>query len=113
MKTCRTDDRSAYLAATLAQRNPTNMPFAIMRDVATLRRNAKALQRLAEHDCNYGLSPRQETRRDSLAAQVKAIAWIYRLEAECSGDPRGAVVKLADPATPNADDGFGGGWPAY
>ena len=113
MKTCRTNDRSAYLAAVLAQRNPTNMPFAIMRDVATLRRNAKALHRLAEHDCNYGLSPRQETRRDNLAAQVKAIAWVYRLEATCSGDPRGAVVKLAGPAIPNAGDGMGGTWAVY
>ncbi len=125
MKTCRTDDRSAYLGAMLALRlqgtpgtplaaaRYPNALFAIMRDVATLRRNAKALQRLAEHDCNYGLTPRQQTRRDSLGDQCKQIANVYRLNCQTSGDPRGAVVKLADPMDERAGDGFGGGWPVY
>ncbi len=85
-----------------------------MRDVATLRRNAKALQRLAEADCNYGLIPRQETRRDSLADQCKQIANAYRLNCHTSGDPRGAVVKLADPMQQAHGDSFGrDGWPVY
>ncbi len=125
MKTCRTDDRSAYLGAMLALRlqgtpgtplataRYPNAPFAIMRDVATLRRNAKALQRLAEAACNYGLTPRQETRQASLTRQVEAIAYVYRLTADCNGDPRGAAVKLYDCNDDRKGDGFGGGWPVY
>jgi hypothetical protein len=95
------------------QRERREVPSVVARDVAELRKAAKSLENLAVNDCNYGLSPRQETRRANLAKQVQEIAERYHLAAETSGDPRGCVVKLFDPGDERLGDGFGGGWPVY
>jgi hypothetical protein len=114
------EDRGAYLGALLATRwsiaegRGVNMSvYLVARHATTLRRYSRSLQSLAIADCNVGLTDRQETRRDNLQRSVAELAALYDLRAETSGDPRGAVVKLFDPADETKGDGFGGGWPVY
>jgi hypothetical protein len=109
------EDRGAYLGALLAARTKADSKdasaiYRISANVATLRRYAKTLKTLAEADCNYGLTPRQETRRANLERSVAEIAALYGLGATCQGDPRGPVVRLT---APEGESGFiGDGWAA-
>lgn len=112
-----TEDRAAYLGALFARMNPHPAAGEIARDVANIRRNARSLEALAVKDCNYGLTARDRTRRENLEQGVARIADRYQLEAVCSGDPRGLVVKLwkcgeRDQAGA-AGDAFGGGWGVF
>ena len=74
---------------------------------------AEQLHKLAEHDCNFGMTTAQEKRADKLKAEVAEIAKFCGFDAETSGDPRGAVVKLIDPTGQDTGDNFGGGWGVY
>ncbi|USM11448.1 hypothetical protein vBCbaSRXM_3 [Citromicrobium phage vB_CbaS-RXM] len=74
---------------------------------------AERLHKLAEADCNYGLTEAQERTVEKLEGEVAEIAEAVGFRAECGGDPRGAVVKLYDPKDERAGDGFGGGFPVY
>jgi hypothetical protein len=109
------EDRGAYLGALLAARSkadPKNASaiYRISANVATLRRYAKTLRHFAEVDCNTGLTPAQEKRRDNLARSVAEIAALYGMGATCQGDPRGPVVRLT---APEGETGFvGDGWAA-
>ena len=78
-----------------------------------LVQRAEALHRLAERDCNYGLTEAQEKRKERLQGEVCEIAEAVGFRAETGGDPRGAVVRLFDPADQGAGDGWSGGWPVY
>ena len=106
-------DRGAYLGALFAAAAPSLTPRIIADDVAALRRIARSLDSLAIAACNYGLSPRQETRQSNLAAQAVALAEPYGFRCETSGDPRGYVVKLFDPENETRGDGFCGGWGVF
>lgn len=81
--------------------------------VTLLVTRAEALHKLAEHDCNYGLTPPQEKRQERLRAEVAEIAEAVGFRAETGGDPRGAVVRLYDPQDERAGDGWGGGYAVY
>ena len=74
---------------------------------------AERLHKLAEADCNYGLSEAQERAQAKLQAEVCEIAEAVGFRAETGGDPRGAVVRLFDPADERAGDGWGGGYAVY
>lgn len=53
---------------------------------------ARALHRLDEASCNYGLSARQETRISNLEKQAAEIAAAFGGAAYHQGDPRGAAL---------------------
>lgn len=107
-------DRGAFLGALFAKAsNDDRSPYVISCDVAELRKAARSLEALAIADCNYGMTSRQQSRRDKLRMFVVELATDYGFRAECHGDPRGLVVKLFDPADDSAGDGFGGGWGVY
>jgi len=60
-----------------------------------LRVIAKQLHKLDEYNCNYGLTTRQEKRRERLEAEAEEIAKrVFRLHAYHQGDPRGASLYL-------------------
>jgi hypothetical protein len=100
----------AHLAATLARRCPEFNEYQIGLDVGLLLRIGKQLASLALADCNYGMSPRQKTRRENLAKQAATIAAWYGLTADAYGDPRGYVLKLqGDDLTSNCFGGQGFG----
>jgi len=60
-----------------------------------LRAIAEQLHRLDEYDCNYGLTLKQEKRREKLEAEAEEIAKsVFGLHAYHQGDPRGASLYL-------------------
>jgi len=64
-------------------------------DVFTLQRLGRSLHRSHENDCNYGLTPRQETRERNLWLRVQALADRYGLYVQEQGDPRGWPIIIA------------------
>ena len=109
-------ERMARLASLLTVRQLSRVSYAdasvgltrdVARDVTALVAAARRLAKLAEHDCNYGLSERQRALRDATEAKVEAIAVEYGLTADISGDPRGYVVKLVGLPVSNE---LGGAW---
>ena len=62
-----------------------------------LQKIAKALQRSHENDCNYGLTPRQETRERNLMKKAQEIAERLGFNAYEQGDPRGCSLYLVTP----------------
>lgn len=63
-----------------------------------MRKIERQVHRLNELDCNFGLTPRQEKRRDKLENQYKDIAASqFMLFTEVQRDPRGGAMKLHDP----------------
>lgn len=103
------------LAAMIARRVPDHTDGsdlgtgsgAIGQDCAALGEIAGKLHRLAEHDCNYGLTPRQQKRRERLEAKAREIAKGWRVPIEFQGDPRGRPISL-DLGGPS--NSWGGGW---
>jgi hypothetical protein len=80
----------------------------ITRDALALIGAAHSLHGLAEGECNYGLTPRQEKRRETLRAKVDEIAKRYAARPEHANDPRGFVVRLHFPGGEKND--WGEGW---
>lgn len=78
-----------------------------------LVKRAERLHKLAEADCNVGLSDAQERTVEKIEGEVVEIAEAVGFKAKTGGDPRGAVVVLFDPQDERAGDGWGGGWPVY
>ncbi len=74
---------------------------------------AEQLHKLAEHDCNHGLSEAQERREEKLRGEVVEIASVGGFGVEFQGDPRGCVVRLTDPTNEQNGDYTGGGWGVY
>jgi len=60
-----------------------------------LQQLAKSLHRYHEHDCNYGLTGRQEKRERHTWAQVETIARYYNLCVQEQGDPRGWPIIIS------------------
>ena len=58
-------------------------------DARHLQGIAGSLHRLAEYDCNHGLSDRQETRMDRLFEEARALLEGYNLYTYHQSDPRG------------------------
>lgn len=75
--------------------------------------HAGMLEYFAVIDCNRGLTPNQQRTRDLNAEKVRELAEALGFRVETSGDPRGCVVKLYDPADERAGEGWGGGWGVY
>lgn len=84
-----TENRAAFLGALFARMNGHPDASTIARDVDAIRRNARSLEALEVKACNYGLTARDETRRENLAKGIARIADAYRLDVSTSGDPRG------------------------
>lgn len=97
------------LACLLGRIKPKESPYRIALDASELYKLASSLSALAVAHCNYGLSPRQETREENMCKRVALIASWYGLTAQCSGDPRGYVVRLDGPGIVRngMGDGFG------
>jgi hypothetical protein len=124
-KAKRTENRTAFLAALIMERckahpsrsdadsiqtpNPS-MAEAFAVEFARLARSIKAL---AEADCNYGLSPLQETRSANLQRRFGELANALGFNARTGGDPRGACAYLINPDDPKEGDGWGDGWAVY
>ena len=58
---------------------------------------SRALHRLDEASCNYGLTPRQEKREENLEQKAMAIAREYGSIAYHQSDPRGWSLYLVKP----------------
>ena len=61
-----------------------------------LRRIAKTIHTLDENACNYGLTPRQETRQANLMKRAGVLASELGLQAYHQGDPRGCSLYLVE-----------------
>lgn len=80
--------------------------------VSELIKLGNTLSNLAVANCNYGLSPRQETRRDNIRDRIAAIGKELGVTFTTGGDPRGYVLKLKTPESGRYNS-FGGredGW---
>jgi hypothetical protein len=61
-----------------------------------LQKIAKSLHHLDECSCNYGLTPRQETREKNLEAKAQQLASEFSLVVYHQSDPRGCSLYLLD-----------------
>ncbi len=59
-----------------------------------LQQYATRLYRYAETECNYGLTPEQNKRVESLEQKVKNLCAELGIKVTFNGDPRGYAVKL-------------------
>lgn len=103
------DFNAVHLAAVLQHAKPEERAYVAARDATLIYRLARSTAALAVASCNYGLSARQETRRENIAKEISAIAAHYGLTASCYGDPRGYTVRLEGPGVVSTGwgDGFG------
>jgi hypothetical protein len=91
----------------LSRPEPAN-PYQVALDATKLFGLGKQLAALSVASCNYGLTDRQEKRREKLAERAQEIASWYGLKADCYGDPRGYVLRLSGPGI--KANGFGDGF---
>lgn len=86
----------ADFAALVARKCPTAQRSQVAHVVTVLVRTAGRLRRLAEKDCNYGLTPRDERAWNRAVDLVKTQCQAIGLTAELvlHGDPRGYVLRL-------------------
>ena len=70
-----------------------------------LQKLAKSLHRSHENECNYGLTPRQETRERNIMVQIESIAGHFDLYVAEQGDPRGWPIIISP--EPVREDGRG------
>jgi len=68
-------------------------------DAMLLQCISHRLNQLDENACNYGLTPRQEKRVDTLEKQAETIAHKYYLSGYHQSDPRGWSLYLIQPGT--------------
>lgn len=61
-----------------------------------LKKIAAQLHRQDENACNYGLTPRQETRVNNLMNLAEEIAQHFDLHAYHQSDPRGGTLYLVE-----------------
>lgn len=80
-----------YVAAVF-RRFPDADPHHL--DLNELGKVATSLHRLAEHECNYGLTPRQDKRQDALSDRARELANKMGLAIYIQGDPRGCPLYL-------------------
>lgn len=121
----RKENRTAFIAALISERTnkaapaadrldgPAVTPQHAMAFAVELVRLAETLSRYAVQDCNRGLTERQEAQRDKAAQRFRDLAKALGFDARTSGDPRGAVAYLINPAKPEEGDGFNDGWAVY
>lgn len=83
---------SIEFAATLGAEG---VPSDVIHDVL---KDAAALHRLAEKDCNFGLDERDQSRENVCQARTSGRLAAYGIQTVFEGDPRGAVVKLKLPS---------------
>jgi hypothetical protein len=81
---------TAYLAFRAGLRPLPN----VTQDASEIHAHARQLHKLAEADCNTGLTKRQQAREDLLQRRTVALLEPYGLKAKFGGDPRGYVVKI-------------------
>ena len=72
-------------------------------DAIRLQAIARALHRLDEAACNYGLSTRQEQRGHRLETQARLLAEAYDLSVYRQGDPRGWPLYIGGPDMDNSN----------
>ena|ERR1051326_3871695 len=105
----RPERNALHLACILGRYRPELQPHLVALDAAKLWGMGRQIAALAVAQCNYGLTDRQEKRREKLSELCKTIAGWYGLTAETFGDPRGYVVRLHGRNIPKNGwgDGFG------
>ena len=74
-------------------------PLAVAAACEALIRQAHALDRLNEVECNRGLTPGETARQERLEKRVREIAADLGLSVKFNSDPRGASVRLLLPCT--------------
>lgn len=110
-----TRDRESFIARIINEAAPTSPEDFASRpswsqraDLArTILRNAATHHRLAELDCNGGLTPKQARQSDACEQRIRAALADLGPGfgvGEFSGDPRGATVKITLPS------GYGDSW---
>lgn len=124
-KSDRKENRTAFVAVLIfeltnaatraahGKHGETIAPHHAMCYAVELVRLAEALSRYAVQDCNYGLNAGQERTRDKAATRFRDLAKALGFDARTTGDPRGAVAYLVNPAKPEEGDGFNDGWAVY
>lgn len=70
-------------------------------DAAALTRDARKLHKLAEHDCNYGLTDRQQANERGCQRRIEAVCKRYGWTPKFGGDPRGLVVEIHGTGLPS------------
>lgn len=96
------------LAVIIGRKRRSLTPHGIAHDCAELQHISNALHSLAEAECNYGLTPRQEKRRENLEATARAVAKGWRVPISFQNDPRGRPISLELGA--GVSNSWGGGW---
>lgn len=91
-----TEDNAKLLLLLGKYRRPERTAAEVARDFVSLLRDSRAIARLAEAECNRGLSGREEAREEALRARIAALVseGYDGLTPRFGGDPRGYVVKL-------------------
>ena len=119
-------ERASRLAVRLAQSAGTRAHCAAMgdktmlaqckcmdqeeaiRDAVQLCQLGQKLHRMAEADCNRGLTKLEERRRTKDQALVTSICKRHGLQVEFNGDPRGYAVKIKGLGIANSwDESYG------
>lgn len=62
--------------------------------IEELKKISQSLHKLAEADCNFGLTKRQETRKANLIEKAQELASEIGLTIYHQGDPRGCALYL-------------------
>lgn len=73
-------------------------PRMSFHEVRHLMMLARKLQRLAEEDCNRGLTDKEHTLWDRATAHITGMCVLADCAALIGGDPRGAIVKIVVPS---------------
>lgn len=82
------------LTAHMAERRGSITPTYAALTAIEIHGHARALSKLAEAECNTGLTKRQQAREEVLQKRIAVLLKTYGLRATFSGDPRGYVVKI-------------------
>ena len=97
------ENRSAFLAATLARALPDAQPAAIARAVRALQDAARAAKRWSETTCSYPLTDAQQARGEKRCARLAQAAWAAIVAcpgtAQSAGRVPGYVAYVRDAVT--------------
>ncbi|MFH1461456.1 MAG: hypothetical protein ABIF12_00705 [bacterium] len=70
-----------------------NLSFELYR-IEELKKISRSLHKLAEYDCNFGLTDRQQKREDNLRKKAAELAQEIGFVIYYQGDPRGCALYL-------------------
>ena len=87
-------EQAIQVASMITEGLGTGNRFDLAHDVAELMSLANRLDHYNETECNYGLTPTQQTRVANLEKRVTATCKRLGITCHFNGDPRGYAVRL-------------------